>query len=200
MVLGYVDDATNNKDRMYDAITTTNNKIYSIIDTEPFIIQGRSLPFKKNDQVKIGVNITTTGEYKIAISEVDGLFNTQDIYIEDKLLNITHDLKLSPYTFTSNIVIFNDRFIIKYKTNNGNHYGNKIKSNNISLYNQNNNFNLDSDKIIKNVRVYDITGKLLYDNNFNSNNVSFNLECSKQILLVKIKTDDDEIITKKISN
>lgn len=198
MVLGYVDDATNNRDRLYDAITTTNNKIYSIIDNEPFVIQGRSLPFKKNDKVKIGINITTTGEYKIAIAEVDGLFDTQDIYLEDKLLNITHDLKLSPYTFTSNVGIFNDRFILKYKTNNGNN-SNKIKGN-LSLYNKNNDFNLDSNKIIKNVKVYDITGKILYDNNFNSNNVSFNLECSKQILFVKIKTEDDQVITRKILN
>lgn len=202
MVIGYVDDATNNRDRLYDAITTTNNKIYSIINNEPFIIQGRSLPFKKNDEVKIGINITITGEYKIAIAEVDGLFNNQDIYLEDKLLNITHDLKLSPYTFTSNVGVFNNRFILKYKTNNGNHYGNlKVKyDNNTIIYNKDNKINIDSNKIIKNVKVYDITGKLLYDNNFNSNNIKFSLECSKQILIVKIKTDDDEIITKKVSN
>jgi hypothetical protein len=42
--------------------------------------------------------------------------------------------------------------------------------------------------------------KLFYNYDYKEKIKSFNLECSKQILLVKIKTDDDEIITKKISN
>jgi hypothetical protein len=176
-VIGYVDGATNNKDRLYDAVTTTSNKFYSLINNEPHIIQGRSLPFKKNDEVKLGINITTTGIYKIAIAEVDGVFNTRDIYLEDKLLNITYDLKSNPYTFTSNVGVFNDRFVLKYKTNNRN--DNKVNNN------------------IKKVSVYDMMGVKIFegDNETYKNMVPV----INHIYIVKTEMENGFIITKKVS-
>lgn len=195
LLVGYKEDATIERDRLYDAITTQD--FYTTINNDKFIIQGRP-DFNENDQVNLGINIPTVGEYKIAIAEVDGIFTTQNIYLQDLYSNTIYDIKQSPYLFTTNSGTFNDRFILRYTNSTlGN---NDFVINNTIIYNKDNKINIDSNKIIKNVRVYDITGKLLYDNNFDSNNVSFNLECSKQILLVKIKTDDDEVITKKISN
>jgi len=195
LLVGYKEDATVERDRLYDAITTQD--FYTTINNDKFIIQGRP-DFNENDQVNLGINIPTAGEYKIAIAEVDGILTTQNIYIEDLYSNAIYDIRQSPYIFNSNVGTFNDRFILRYTNSTlGN---NDFVINNTIIYNKDNKINIDSDKVIKNVRVYDITGKLLYDNNFNSNNIKFSLECSKQILLVKIKTDDDEIITKKISN
>jgi hypothetical protein len=200
ILVGYVDDATNDNDRMYDSetvISTTNNTIYSVIDNKPFIIQGKD-EFEDTDQVQLGININTPGEYKIAIAETDGILTTQNIYLQDLYSNTIHDIRQSPYTFNSVSGTFNDRFILRYTNNSlGN---NDFVINNTIIYNKDNKINIDSNKIIKNVKVYDITGKILYDNNFNSNNVSFNLECSKQILFVKIKTEDDQVITRKIHN
>ena len=177
ILIGYVDGATKNIDRMYDAITNPSNKIYSIIDDKPFNIQGRSLPFKKNDKVKLGINITTSGVYKIAIAEVDGVFNTQDIYLEDRLLNITYDLKSNPYTFTSNVGVFNDRFVLKYKTNNGN--DNKVNNN------------------IKKVSVYDMMGVKVFegDNEAYKNMVPVR----NHIYIVKTEMEDGLVFIKKIS-
>ena len=178
MVVGYVDGATNNKDRLYDAVTTTSNKFYSLINNEPHIIQGRSLPFKKNDEVKLGINITTSGIYKIAIAEVDGVFNTRDIYLEDKLLNITYDLKSNPYTFTSNVGVFNDRFVLKYKTNNGNNI--KVRNN------------------IRKVSVYDMMGVKVFEGN---DEAYQNMVLVKNhIYIVKTEMEDGFVITKKVIN
>lgn len=199
ILIGYVDDATNQRDRIYDAITTisSTNKIYSIINSEPFVIQGRQT-FDESDLVQLGININTTGEYKIAIAETDGIFTTQNIYLEDLYSNIIYDIRQSPYTFNSFSGTFNDRFVLRYTNNSlGN---NDFIINNTVIYNKNNKINIDSNKIIKNVKIYDITGKILYDNNFNSNDVKISLECSKQILFVKIKTEDDQVITKKVFN
>jgi hypothetical protein len=177
ILVGYVDGATNGEDRMYDAINATSNKFYSLINNESHIIQGRSLPFKKNDKVKLGINITTSGVYKIAIAEVDGVFNTQDIYLEDRLLNITYDLKSNPYTFTSNVGVFNDRFVLKYKTNNGN--DNKVNNN------------------IKKVSVYDMMGiKVFEGDNWEYKNM---IPVKNQIYIVKTEMEDGFIITKKVS-
>jgi hypothetical protein len=38
----------------------------------------------------------------------------QNIYIEDKLLNVIHDIKASPYDFSSAVGTFNDRFVMLY--------------------------------------------------------------------------------------
>jgi hypothetical protein len=196
ILVGYDNEATNGKDRMYDAITSTGTttKIYSIIDNDPYIIQGRA-KFKNNDQVQLGINITTAGEHKIAIAEVDGVFETQDIYLEDKLLNITHDLKLNPYIFTSNVGIFNNRFILKYKTNNGHH--NKVE--NLIIYNENGFTKINSSKKIREVKVYNTLGQLIYCSNFDSSDISIE-SISNQILLFKIETIDGNQITKKVIN
>lgn len=177
ILVGYVNGATQNSDRMYDEMTHPSNKIYSIIDDKPFIIQGRPLPFKKNDKVKLGINITNSGVYKIAIAEVDGVFNTQDIYLEDKLLNITYDLKSNPYTFTSNVGVFNDRFVLKYKTNNGN---DKVNNN------------------IKKVSVYDMMGVKIFE----GDNESYKnmVPVRNHIYIVKTEMEDGFVITKKVSN
>ena len=195
LLVGYKEDATIERDRLYDAITTQD--FYTTINNDKFIIQGRP-EFNENDQVILGINITTPGEYKIAIAETDGILTTQNIYLQDLYSNTIHDIRQSPYTFNSVSGTFNDRFILRYTNNSlGN---NDFVINNTIIYNKDNKINIDSNKTIKNVKIYDITGKLLYDNNFNLNNVKINLECSKQILFVKIKTEDDQVITRKILN
>lgn len=117
-LVGYVEGATNERDRMYDAVTTTGAgfDIYSVIDDKAFLIQGKQTPFIDTDTVPLGVNLTETGIYSIAINALDGLFSSdQDIYLEDKTLNIIHNLKNAPYVFTiDQIETINDRFELRY--------------------------------------------------------------------------------------
>ena len=66
------------------------------------VIQGRQLPFDPEDQVPLGINIPENGNYTIAISAVDGMFENstdQDIFLEDTYTGIIHDLRNSPYSF-----------------------------------------------------------------------------------------------------
>jgi hypothetical protein len=201
ILIGYINGATNNIDGGYDGeILEAGNiiSLYTIVDDKLLTIQGRQYPFNIDDSINLGYKTNISGDFKIKLSDVNGLFTTQNIYLQDLYSNTIHDLTQSPYTFNSVSGTFNDRFILRYTNNSlGN---NDFIINNTIIYNKDNKINIDSNKIIKNVKVYDITGKLLYDNNFNSNNVFFNLECSKQILFVKIKTEDDQVITRKILN
>ena len=201
ILIGYVNGATNNIDGNYDGeILEAGNiiSLYTIVDDKLLTIQGRQYPFNIDDSINLGYKTNISGDFKIKLSDVNGLFTTQNIYLQDLYSNTIHDLKQSPYTFNSVSGTFNDRFILRYTNNSlGN---NDFIINNTIIYNKDNKINIDSNKIIKNVKVYDITGKLLYDNNFNSNNVKISLECSKQILFVKIKTEDDQVITRKILN
>ncbi|MCW1147077.1 choice-of-anchor D domain-containing protein [Flavobacterium lacisediminis] len=116
-LLGYASNATYGRDHFYDCIHKPNTTIsfYSLINKEPFIIQGRSLPFDINDKVPMGLSVGVNSNVTIAIRKADGIFaQGQTIYLEDKLLNVIHDLSASPYSFVSNAGIFSDRFVIRY--------------------------------------------------------------------------------------
>lgn len=119
LLVGYVQNATNDFDRLYDGYDFSsgdNSGFCSLVNTEALSIQGRSLPFLQEDTVPLGVIANETGSHTIAINTIDGLFISegQNIYIEDTELNIIHDIRLSPYSFTIDAGIHNDRFILRY--------------------------------------------------------------------------------------
>lgn len=118
-LVGYVQSASNGKDNFFDSNTTIlgSLSIFSLIDTEKYQIQGRALPFNPMDEVPVGFHAPASGRYNIALAAVDGMFNDQDIFIRDKDLNIVHNLKVSPYRFTTTAGTRLNRFIIIY--NNG---------------------------------------------------------------------------------
>ena len=91
-LIGYVDGATMGKDRMYDAVAlpSTETAIYSILDSKNMIIQGR-YPFSDEDRVPLGIKITNSGINSVGIHAVDGVFQEQDIYLEDLYLNINNN-------------------------------------------------------------------------------------------------------------
>ena len=73
---------------------------YSLIENDIMTIQGRALPFDANDKVPMGFKTSVSGNFTIALAEVDGVFDAnQNIYLEDKELGIIHDLKLNLHIF-----------------------------------------------------------------------------------------------------
>jgi hypothetical protein len=201
-LVAYVQNATNGVDRMFDAITKvkSHNLIYSTIENQKYIIQGRSLPFDVNDLVPIGYNAINSGVYKIAIAAVDGLFEQgQPIYIEDKELNIIYDLRQSPYSFTSAAGIFNDRFVLRYTTES---LGVPTFSENmVTIYKQNNILYINSGVTpMKNVSIFDVTGRLITSKaDVNATQTSFTtLPLTNQVLLVQITSETGVKVTKKV--
>ena len=200
-LFGYIENATMGRDSFYDCITqnTGATLIYSLIDDTKFSIQGRALPFDINDQVPIGINAPIQGEYTIGIAAVDGLFNNQNIYLKDNLLDITHDLKASPYHFTSPSGVINDRFKIIYIENalGTTHptFDNSIKViTNDSVTVSSSNLQMES------IIVYNLLGQKL--NTFTNINTNYfvlsNLRKNNTTLLLKIKLQTGETVIKKI--
>jgi hypothetical protein len=201
-LVAYVQNATNGVDRMYDAITKvkSHNLIYSTIENQKYIIQGRSLPFDGSDLVPIGYNAINSGVYKIAIAAVDGLFEQgQPIYIEDKELNIIYDLRQSPYSFTSAAGIFNDRFVLRYTTESLDVP--TFSENMVTIYKQNNILYVNSGVTpMKNVSIFDVTGRLITSKaDVNATQTSFTtLPLTNQVLLVQITSETGVKVTKKV--
>ena len=106
------------QDRIYDSydLSETSLRFYSLIGAEEMTIQGKILPFDQEDRVTLGVTVSQQSSYKIVVSSLDVLFTdiTQNIYLEDTYLNIIHDLRTVPYSFTSESGKFDNRFILRY--------------------------------------------------------------------------------------
>jgi hypothetical protein len=202
-VVGYVPNATNEKDVMFDAYARLdgNSNFYSLIDNEKVCIQGRPVPFNDSDLVPLGAAIASAGTYKIAIAYVDGLFETnQDIYVEDKMLNVIHDLRTAPYTFTSTTGVFNDRFVLRY-TNASLSTGSTELNPNIVITTQNQQVSIKSDLVqMKSVVIYDMLGRTLLNREgiYSNDVVLSNINASNQALVVKITLENGQVISKKI--
>ncbi|MFV0571416.1 MAG: T9SS type A sorting domain-containing protein [Xanthomarina gelatinilytica] len=118
ILVGYVQGATNNFDRLFDGVevATNNLSFYSINDDYKMSIQGRTFPFDQDDIIPLGMYLPEDDIYNIAINTLDGLFLSvnQNIYLEDTHLNIIHDLKLAPYSFTGSEGLLDDRFVLRF--------------------------------------------------------------------------------------
>lgn len=204
ILVAYLDGATNSWDNNYDSkIFTTNPYIdfYSIDETRRLAIQGRALPFEDTDQIPLGYRSAIKGDFTIAIDHVEGLFNQQVIFLEDKTTGVIHNLNTANYTFKTEIGTFADRFVLRYtdKTLGTGDFENIKDGILISVKNKTVNV-LSSKENIKNVTIFDITGKTLYSKNKVSNTELQiqNLPSSNQVLLVKVTLDNDFTTTRKI--
>ena len=157
-------------------------------------------PFVESDIVPIGVYITQSGNHTIGIGAVDGLFTTgtQNVYLEDKLLGITHDLRLAPYSFTGTVGSNETRFVLKF--NNETLSNEDFATNTVMVY-TNENININAtNQIIKSVRVHDLLGRVLgtFDN-VNTNSFSTrNVAKTQSPLLVEVTLENGATKTYKV--
>ncbi|WP_281231471.1 T9SS sorting signal type C domain-containing protein [Flavobacterium gelatinilyticum] len=203
-LVGYVEGASDSWDVNYDAVTLNGNNFidfYSINEAKKLTIQGRALPFEESDIVPLGYRTTITGEFTIAIDHVDGIFTNQNVYLEDKVTGKIQDLKVGNYTFSTAIGTFSDRFTIRYTNKTlGNDDFETIEGG-LLVSVKNKVIGVTSAKEnIKEVNIYDISGRLLYSKNkVDSAELSIsNLQSSNQVLLVKVTLENDAQVTKKI--
>lgn len=201
-LIGYLTGATNDVDFGIEGKSFGNNDIElsSIIDSDLFNIQGRSLPFDPSDSVALNFKTTIAGNYSISIDHVDGLFeNNQDIFLNDVLLGTMQNLKLAPYTFSSQIGNFDSRFQMIYQNQLGTNTPISI-TNKVLVFKQNGFLKISSSNIeMSEIEIHDMSGRLLeFKKAINDKEITlFDLAISNQFLMVKIKTVDSEIVIKK---
>lgn len=201
-LVGYATNASNGVDRMYDAVTGIDgNVLYSIIDNQTYSIQGRAIPFDTEDRVSLGYHAATAGNFTIAISAVDGLFQQgQPIYLEDKLLNIIYDLRQAPYNFSTTEGIYNDRFVLRFTNSALSTY--QIGNSNVAVSVNNNQLMVKANKEIDSIQVFDLTGKLVrvYNESIKTNDFKGEFVFEKGVYLAKIQLTDGTLVSQKIMN
>jgi hypothetical protein len=203
-LVAYVANATNDRDRMYDAITNEklNLNLYSLIGNETMKIQGRSLPFDDNDRVPMGIKVPQNGNYTIGIGALEGFFtdNNQNIYLEDLEYNIIHDLRANPYSFTATAGNHANRFVLRYK--NETLGGDDIIADESNLWViSSETLSVKSTKIeIQSVRVFDVLGReLAFYPNVNSYEIPLTkIQKNNSGLIIQVTLSNGTTISKKV--
>lgn len=203
-LIGYAEDATMGLDRLFDGeMVDMGNAItvYTIADNTKLSIQGRPVPFDVTDTVPLGYKSTINSTYSISLSQFDGLFDNQNIYLEDKELNVIYNLKNGPYEFTTTVGTFDSRFVLRYTDTSLGIDNPVFNENTVVIYKN------DAHKFViktgafdmDEVKVFDIRGRLLLElDDMNASQTTFDIGMTNEVLLVKITTVDGVTVTKKV--
>lgn len=202
-LIGYVDGATNDFDRLYDGDSFTSNEIniYSLLDNRALVINGKGLPFNDEDIIPIGYKVSTGGNYTISIDNIDGIFaGEQNVYLKDNLTNSIHDIKLSNYDFTTDIGTFNNRFEIVFRSN---ALGIDNPTSTVAqAYIKDETLYINATKNIQEIILFDIAAKKLttFVNDIPVNSFKTEFNYPNGVYIAKVKMDDNSIVNVKIGN
>ncbi|MBF4473532.1 hypothetical protein [Flavobacterium sp. HJJ] len=206
LLVGYIAGATNDFDKLYDAVTRNGNALvdfYSVNNSKNYTIQGRALPFDKADAVPLGYKTTIAGTFQISIDNTDGSMADQTIYLVDKMTNTIHNLKTGSYSFTTAIGVFNDRFVMRFTDNTSKLAAEdtQVKENGVFVSVRNRKIKINSfDQNVSAVKVYDLKGSLVYEKYKVDKNefIIDSLNASNQFMIVMVQLEDGKWISEEI--
>jgi hypothetical protein len=205
ILVGYITGATQGVDRNFDGLSFGDNgsSLSSKIAGDDYAIQGRSLPFDSGDRVPLGFKAAKAGNYSIALTDSDGLFaGNQDVFLQDNLKGIAHDIKKSSYAFASEAGTFDARFSLIYAKTLG--VASSILTNSsVVVFKTDQWFTVKTDGIMmKEVSVYDVSGRLIFkESGINATTtVLKGLSPVNGVLLIKITSQENQSITVKVIN
>ena len=203
-LLGYITGATNSFETAFDGESFDANTFidfYSINENKNLTIQGRALPFNDSEVIPLGYKTNVSGQFSINIRDKDGLFATQNIYLEDKLTGDIHDLNQGSYKFATATGVFNDRFAIRYtnKTLGVDDVDPVAEGVYISTKNKIITVQVGTETIAA-AYVYDLAGKQLFAKKaVDSNQMAINnLNAANVVLIVKVVLNNGSVVTQKI--
>ena len=203
-LVGYVEGATNEKDRLYDTYSEDLDfKLFSLIGTEQMNIQGRAFPFSDDDTVAMGITLSQNGTYTIGIDQLQGSeFGSRNtpVVLEDTFLDIDTNLLSNSYTFTADAGTTTNRFVLKYTSDQLS--VKNIEQNEVSVFIMNDMLQVESTLAIINIEIYDISGKNLLNYEPKPHTKKYNQQFafSRGTYLVVITAENGRKYTKKVMN
>lgn len=212
ILVGYLDNATDTYDGMYydaprNGSVEANTAIFTTIPgmNKAYAIQGKNSSTLSIDEViPVGFN-TSINEptiYTLSIAQVEGAFmNSNDVFVIDKLLNSIHNLKLSDYSFTSEVGTFNERFEIVFNANALSIDDNSFDPNELTiteLSEKEVQIKVGPNHTITNVEILDILGRTIYSLNGNSSSEVYDIsKLSKAAYIAKVTLATGQTVSKK---
>lgn len=204
ILLGYIENATDDLDWGYDGeiLSGSQMSLYSLLDQKKLAIQAKALPFADNDAIPLGYKTITAGSFAISLDHFDGLFEDQDVFLKDNLLNANQNLKEGGYTFSSASGTFHSRFEIVYKDPASIVGSLILNPQDIIVFKNTNKVLVISagSCLINEINLYDIYGQLLHqETNVNTSEAYIQgLSETQQLLIVEVLTDKSKTLKKII--
>jgi hypothetical protein len=173
-----------------------------MINDNTMIIQGRPVPFDNSDIVPLGATFDTAGTYTLALGQVDGLFSNsaQNIYLEDTFTGVIHDMRATPYSFTSQAGTFNGRFKLRY---NGATLSNSNSETTTAVaYINHHQLNIQTSTSIKKITLHDVRGQLMttYIPNESTTHFESEFNYANGVYIASIELENGTKITQKVMN
>lgn len=206
ILIAYLPETTIGYDRMYDAELNSVSpaQMYSLLDNTNTQLGINARPtFTTNDAVALGIDKsdTTTENFSIGITEKEGVFQGTaiNVLLNDKLLNIYHNLANGEYNFSSNSTQLVNRFEVVYQQA---ALGNTdFTASSVFATINNHALKITASLPITNVMVYDLTGRLVCSlNEENQLQVNQPFNYALGVYIVKIKMNNGETATQKLIN
>lgn len=203
----YFDDATNGYDYGYDGIVSESQNyvsFYSLMPSNPNKYRIQAQPTWNNTKtVALGYHSVVSGSSSISIATQEGVFNStnNNVYLQDNLLNVTHNLKTSPYVFHTAAGTFNNRFILKYVNTTLGVADDMDYQKTVIVAKKENQLTMKSAFLpMKQIIVFDLLGRKVYENNdVNKNEFIINdVVLNQQTIIVKITLDNGTVVTRKV--
>ncbi|MBK0369436.1 calcium-binding protein [Flavobacterium agrisoli] len=202
LLIGYVPGATNEFDDDYDGISFNGNtfiNFFSIANEKKYTIQGRQHPFTLSDEIELGYTSEIEGAFSITIHDLEGFSNQDAVFLEDKLLHREHNLQKGSYNFETSKGTFTDRFVLRFQSNLNLNEIEKKES--IVVYSKEKSIWFSSEKeAIKEVFIYDLSGKLLFcKKEIYTNEYNWNFKTKlPAVVLSKMKLETNKVVTQKV--
>lgn len=202
VLTGFFPEATSGIDYGYDGQytkTDTPAAFYSVVDGEKYKIQGRGV-FDVNDFVVLGFQSNLETTYTISIDATEGVLKHQNVYLEDRQLNVIHDLKTAGYVFSSPAGEFNDRFVLRFTNATLSNSDWEAVANSVLIYADKGINVTSSSEQIKAVTVYDVSGRVIAEkkNISEKATVLSNVRPVQNTLIVKVTLENGRVVTKKV--
>jgi hypothetical protein len=206
--VGFNKESTNGYDIKSDAVKEeagTAITIASLIDGHPFVIQAiEEVTDNMSRTVPIQVSSNNEGEHTISVSRLQNVGPNVQVYLVDKILNQTVDIKTNPYTVYLDTGKYASRFELRFENT-----GTTLATDEMEAFSHLKVFaqgefliaNSQGKEKMESMVVYDLQGKELLRNN-NINNTVFQMpinNVANGIYVVKIGTQKGEQFTTKIS-
>jgi hypothetical protein len=200
IAVGYYAAADNAFERFDSTIFSeaASENIYSLSsDAKKLAIQGRKGTFSQEDVVPLGLKTFTPGSQQISLEGKEGNFESQPIYLKDKVLNTITNLSQGPYVFSSVKGIEDNRFEIIYKDNLvlG---SNSSQKSEFTVYRDGKSYVIKSSKSLGKIELYDLSGRMISTNYTEQKSFSIDSETLPNgVFIIKVENSGD-LKTKKI--
>ena len=207
ILVAYMTGATEGIDTQMDAkmMSYSGSALYQLILEQPFIIQGRPLPFSLNDRITLGFKADHDGRFKISLADFDGLFESTDvtIFIKDLKTQTVHSLSASPYEFEEMEGNYMKRFELFYIPQKHILQTDEFAADGILIFKNKEYIEILSEfQPMTSVEIFDLSGRKIWsDLNLNSDKHSIlSRYFGSQVLLLQVKLENGKIVSKKWVN